>query len=90
MVKRLSHCVETDLEVLHIFFFHKARSHGLEDVPQEVATLISHATQERLRNVLEKLATIAEHRLEIYKVTCVVLSSFLFAFDYSVWSLFRN
>ena len=50
------------------FFFYKARSHGLEDVPQEVATLISHATQERLRNVLEKLATIAEHRLEIYKV----------------------
>ena len=59
------------------FFFYKARSHGLEDVPQEVATLISHATQERLRNVLEKLATIAEHRLEIYKVavnTSAILS----------------
>ena len=60
-----------------ISFFYKARSHGLEDVPQEVATLISHATQERLRNVLEKLATIAEHRLEIYKVavnTSAILS----------------
>ena len=45
-----------------------ARSHGLDDVPADVVTLISHATQERLRNMLEKLATVAEHRLEIYKV----------------------
>ncbi|XP_013410808.1 transcription initiation factor TFIID subunit 4-like isoform X1 [Lingula anatina] len=44
-----------------------ARKYGLEDVPKEVANLISHATQERLRNILEKLATVAEHRLEIYK-----------------------
>ncbi len=46
------------------------RRHGLDDVSPQVASLISHATQERLRNVLQKLATIAEHRMEIYKVNC--------------------
>ena len=44
------------------------RKHGLDDVPHEVADLLSHATQERLRNILERLALISEHRLEIYKV----------------------
>jgi len=45
-----------------------AKKHGLDDVPSQVVSLISHATQERLRNIVEKLANIAEHRLEIYKV----------------------
>lgn len=45
-----------------------ARKRGLDDVPSQVVSLISHATQERLRNIIEKLANIAEHRLEIYKV----------------------
>ncbi len=53
---------------LQCVFVFSARSHGLDDVPADVVTLISHATQERLRNMLEKLATVAEHRLEIYKV----------------------
>ena len=44
------------------------RKHGLDDVPQEVANLVSHATQERLRNIVERLSVIAEHRLELYKV----------------------
>lgn len=30
--------------------------------------LISHATQERLRGLLEKLTTIAQHRMTTYKV----------------------
>lgn len=42
--------------------------HGLEEPNSEVAVLISHACQERLKNVLEKLAIIAEHRMDIIKV----------------------
>ncbi|XP_071175731.1 transcription initiation factor TFIID subunit 4-like isoform X1 [Mytilus edulis] len=44
-----------------------ARKHGL-DVTNDVLNLVSHATQERLRDLVEKLATIAEHRIEIYKM----------------------
>jgi len=42
--------------------------HGLEEPSSEVAALISHAAQERLRNILEKLAVIAEHRIDLIKV----------------------
>jgi len=45
-----------------------ARKHGLSDVSQEVLSLVSHATEERLRNILEKVSTISLHRLEIYRV----------------------
>jgi len=31
--------------------------------------MISHATEERLKNLLEKLAVIAEHRLDVIKVS---------------------
>lgn len=34
----------------------------------DVASLISHATQERLKNLVEKLAVIAEHRIDLNKV----------------------
>ncbi|XP_058066710.1 transcription initiation factor TFIID subunit 4 [Anopheles bellator] len=42
--------------------------HGLEEPSNEVAVLISHACQERLKNVVEKLAIVAEHRIDIIKV----------------------
>ena len=42
--------------------------HGLEEPSNDVSVLISHATQERLKNVVEKLAVIAEHRIDIIKV----------------------
>ncbi|XP_055529323.1 transcription initiation factor TFIID subunit 4 isoform X4 [Wyeomyia smithii] len=42
--------------------------YGLEEPSSEVAVLISHACQERLKNVVEKLAVIAEHRIDIIKV----------------------
>lgn len=45
-----------------------ARKHGLEEPSLEVASLISHATQERLKNLVEKLAVIAEHRIDLNKV----------------------
>ncbi|XP_018375821.1 PREDICTED: transcription initiation factor TFIID subunit 4 isoform X2 [Trachymyrmex cornetzi] len=45
-----------------------ASSHGLEEPNQEVAALISHAVQERLKNLVEKLAVITEHRIDLIKV----------------------
>ena len=53
-----------------------AHKHGLSDCPEQVANLISHATQERLRNIIEKLSVTAEHRLEIYKVRHLVKCSY--------------
>lgn len=44
-------------------------------MPTDVVNLISHATQERLRNIIEKLSTIAEQRTEIYKVSIRVSPS---------------
>jgi transcription initiation factor TFIID subunit 4 len=41
--------------------------HGLEEPSADVAACISHAAQERLKNLIEKLAIITEHRLEIVK-----------------------
>lgn len=43
-------------------------NYGLEEPNQEVAALISHAAQERLRNLIEKLAVVAEHRIDLIKV----------------------
>ncbi|KAK4872902.1 hypothetical protein RN001_014931 [Aquatica leii] len=40
---------------------------GLEEPSNEVAAVISHAVQERLKNLIEKLAIITEHRLEMVK-----------------------
>ncbi len=40
---------------------------GLEEPPAEVIALVSHATQDRLKTLLEKLSVIAEHRLDIVK-----------------------
>ncbi|XP_067214536.1 transcription initiation factor TFIID subunit 4 isoform X2 [Linepithema humile] len=45
-----------------------ASRHELEEPNQEVAALISHAVQERLKNLVEKLAVIAEHRIDFIKV----------------------
>lgn len=45
--------------------------YGLEEPNQEVATLISHAVQERLKNLIEKLAIIGEHRIDLNKVSCM-------------------
>lgn len=41
---------------------------GLDEPSQDVAVLISHACQERLKNIVEKLAVIAEHRIDVIKV----------------------
>jgi hypothetical protein len=63
--------VQMQISLLFFLFFSVAR-HGLEEPSAEVAALISHATQERLKNIIEKLAVIAEHRIDLIKVrrTC--------------------
>ncbi|XP_044733942.1 transcription initiation factor TFIID subunit 4 isoform X2 [Chrysoperla carnea] len=43
------------------------QSHGLEDASGDIAAIVSHATQELLKNMVEKLALVAEHRIEIMK-----------------------
>lgn len=43
--------------------------HDLEEPNKDVTALLSHAVQERLKTVVEKLSVIAEHRLDIVKVT---------------------
>lgn len=50
---------------------HKIRQimmkHGLEEPGSDVAACISHAAHERLKNLIEKLAIITEHRIEVMK-----------------------
>lgn len=46
---------------------------GLDEPTQDVAVLISHACQERLKNIVEKLAVIAEHRIDVIKVSNYLL-----------------
>ncbi|KAJ7398723.1 transcription initiation factor TFIID subunit 4-like protein [Pitangus sulphuratus] len=45
----------------------QAKKLGITDVPAEVVTFISHATQSRLRTVIEKVTVITQHRMESYK-----------------------
>ncbi|XP_016156609.1 PREDICTED: transcription initiation factor TFIID subunit 4-like, partial [Ficedula albicollis] len=52
---------------LHKRILETAKKLGITDVPAEVVTFISHATQSRLRAVLEKVTVITQHRMESYK-----------------------
>ncbi|XP_060029622.1 LOW QUALITY PROTEIN: transcription initiation factor TFIID subunit 4B [Erinaceus europaeus] len=45
------------------------KKHGITELNSDAANLISHATQERLRGLLEKLTTIAQHRMTTYKAS---------------------
>lgn len=46
----------------------------MEEPSKEFAALLSHAVQERLKTIVEKLSVIAEHRLDIVKVSCGCLN----------------
>lgn len=43
------------------------QKHGLDEPSNDVAALISHAAQEYLKNIVEKLAVITDHRTDILK-----------------------
>jgi S-adenosylmethionine synthetase len=73
--------------ILKNIFNFKAKKHKLEDVSIDVATLVSHATQEYLRNILEKLNTITQHRIDlslrviISSLTTLTLQQYSFLFQ---------
>ncbi|KAM8799175.1 transcription initiation factor TFIID subunit 4-like [Eudromia elegans] len=52
---------------LHKRILEMAKKLGITDVPTEVVTFISHATQNRLRAVIEKVTVITQHRMESHK-----------------------
>uniref|UniRef100_UPI00398E92BC transcription initiation factor TFIID subunit 4-like n=1 Tax=Pristiophorus japonicus TaxID=55135 RepID=UPI00398E92BC len=43
------------------------KRHGVTEVNSDVLNTISHATQEHLRELVEKLTVIAQHRMMVYK-----------------------
>uniref|UniRef100_A0A8C1I7T7 TAFH domain-containing protein n=1 Tax=Cyprinus carpio TaxID=7962 RepID=A0A8C1I7T7_CYPCA len=54
--------------LLHRRILETAKRFGVTDVPLEAVNFISHATQSRLRTVLEKVSSIAQHRMDSCKV----------------------
>ncbi|KAL1257220.1 hypothetical protein QQF64_012765 [Cirrhinus molitorella] len=53
--------------LLHRRILETAKRFGVTDVPLEAVNFISHATQSRLRTVLEKVSSIAQHRMDSCK-----------------------
>ncbi|XP_006895108.1 PREDICTED: transcription initiation factor TFIID subunit 4B [Elephantulus edwardii] len=45
------------------------KKHDITELNSDAVKLISHATQERLRGLLEKLSAIAQHRMTTYKTS---------------------
>ncbi|KAM9122231.1 transcription initiation factor TFIID subunit 4-like isoform 2-T2 [Pangshura tecta] len=52
---------------LHKRILEMAKKLGITDVPAEVVTFISHATQNRLRTMIEKVTIVTQHRMESHK-----------------------
>lgn len=52
-------------------FFFLVSDNNMEEPSKEVVSLISHAVQERLKTLVEKLGIIAEHRLDLIRVSSV-------------------
>ncbi|XP_041693862.1 transcription initiation factor TFIID subunit 4-like isoform X2 [Coregonus clupeaformis] len=50
--------------LLHRRIMETAKRFGVTEVPAETVNYISHATQARLRSMLEKVSTIAQHRTD--------------------------
>ena len=47
-----------------------ARKHKLDDVSVDVAALVANATQSYLKNIIEKLNVVAQHRLDLSMRVC--------------------
>ncbi|NWX30883.1 TAF4B factor, partial [Notiomystis cincta] len=54
-------------EVLQSKILNIGKRHDIMELNSDVVNLISHATQERLRGLLEKLTVIAQHRVSTHK-----------------------
>lgn len=63
-------CLIIDIFVTSAFasFLFLAKRFGVTEVALEAVNFISHATQSRLRTVLEKVSSIAQHRMDSCKV----------------------
>lgn len=59
---------------VHLIFC-SAKKLGVTEVPLEVVNFISHATQSRLRSLLEKVSAVAQHRTDGGKVKMAHLHS---------------
>lgn len=46
-----------------------AKKLGVSEVSLEVVNFISHATESRLRSLLEKVSAVAQHRTDVVKVS---------------------
>ncbi|KAM8891413.1 transcription initiation factor TFIID subunit 4-like isoform 2-T2 [Spinachia spinachia] len=53
--------------LLHRRILDTAKKLGVTEVPVEVVNLVSHATQSRLRSLLEKVSVVAQHRTDAGK-----------------------
>ncbi|KAG7333459.1 hypothetical protein KOW79_003594 [Hemibagrus wyckioides] len=53
--------------LLHRRILETAKKYGVTEVPLEAVNFIAHATQTRLRTVLEKVSFIAQHRMDSCK-----------------------
>ncbi|XP_072242884.1 transcription initiation factor TFIID subunit 4-like [Leuresthes tenuis] len=51
-------------DLLHRRILDTARKLGVTEVPLDVVNIISHATQSRLRSLLEKVSVVAQHRTD--------------------------
>uniref|UniRef100_A0A8C3JCT3 TATA-box binding protein associated factor 4b n=1 Tax=Calidris pygmaea TaxID=425635 RepID=A0A8C3JCT3_9CHAR len=59
-------------EVLQKKILNIGKRHDIMELNSDVVNLISHATQERLRGLLEKLTIIAQHRVSTHKVKEII------------------
>lgn len=51
-----------------LYLFSPGRRYGVTDLGAEVVNYISHATQQRLQNLLEKVSQVAQHKNGNFKV----------------------
>lgn len=64
------------LTFLTNFIFGTGKKHGITDVHPDVVNFVSHATQQRLQTLVEKISEVAQQRNITYKVSVESLSWF--------------
>ncbi|XP_012497208.1 PREDICTED: transcription initiation factor TFIID subunit 4B [Propithecus coquereli] len=61
--------LESEIGEKFSFTVIQSKKHDITELNSDAVNLISHATQERLRGLLEKLTAIAQHRMTTYKAS---------------------
>ncbi|XP_065914283.1 transcription initiation factor TFIID subunit 4B-like isoform X2 [Dysidea avara] len=65
--KKIEDVLILDKELLRHKILAKGRLHDVISTTDDTISLVSHATEERLKNILSKLAVISQHRTDILK-----------------------